>query len=89
MLTGRVVSVSPTSDRCEMAADSGEVRAHRHDGYVAPASFAPRRDIARPFVFPAHVLLDELEAERIGIPSEFGQSGRDPLFDLGGFGLRG
>jgi hypothetical protein len=54
---------------------------------VAPPGFAPRRDIARPLVVPARVLLDGLEAECIGIPSELAQLGRDPRFDLDRFGL--
>src|ERR1700719_3764485 len=40
-----------------------------HDRYVAPPSLAPCRNIARPLVVPATVLLDGLEAECIGIPS--------------------
>ena len=70
MLTDRVVNVSPTPDRFDMAVDRGEVRAHRHDRYVTPPSFAPGRDIVRPLVVPARVL-DGLEVECIGIPSEF------------------
>ena len=87
MLTDRVVNVSPTPDGFDVAVHRGEVRARRHDGYVAPPGIAPRRDIARPLVVPARVLLDGLEAECIGIPSEFAQPGRDPRFDLDRFGL--
>src|SRR5262249_51805094 len=64
-----------------------EVRAHRHDRYVASPSFAPRRNIARPLVVPATVLLDGLEAEYFRIPSELAQLSHDPRLDLDRFGL--
>jgi len=72
-LTGRIVDVTPTLDGFDVAVHRVEVGTHRHDGYVAPPSFAPRRDIARPLVVPATVLLDRLEAECIGIPSKLEQ----------------
>src|SRR5437762_14072357 len=86
-LTDRVVDGTPTLDGFDVAVHRGEIRAHRHDRYVAPASFAPRRNIARPLVVPATVLLDGLEAERIGIPSEFEQLSRDLRLDLHRLGL--
>src|ERR1700687_1287125 len=86
-LADRVVDVTPTLDGFDVAVHRGEVGAHRHDRYVAPASFAPRRNIARPLVVPASVLLDGLEAECIGIPSELEQLSRDPRLDLDRFGL--
>src|SRR3981081_1815232 len=86
-LADRVVDVTPTLDGFDVAVHRGEVRPHRHDRYVAPASFAPRRNIARPLVVPATVLLDGLEAECIGIPSELEQLSRDPRLDLDRFGL--
>src|SRR5207245_6512583 len=55
--------------------------------YVAPPSFAPPCNIARPLVVPATVLLDGLEAECIGIPSEIDKLGRDPRLDLNRLGL--
>ena len=72
-LTDRVVDGTPTLDGFDVAIHRGEVRAHRHDRYVDAPSFAPRRNIAGPLVVPATVLLDGLEAECIGIPSEFEQ----------------
>src|SRR3954471_19688932 len=72
---------------CDMAVHRVEVRAHRHDRYVAPTSLAPRRNIARPLVVPATVLLDRLEAECIGIPSELEQLSHDPRLDLDRLGL--
>src|ERR1700722_2315165 len=87
MLTDRIVDVTPTPDGVDVAIHRGKVRAHRHDRYVAPPSFAPRRDIARPLVVPAGVLLDGLKAECIGIPSELAQPGRDLRLDLHRFGL--
>src|SRR6267154_4442497 len=86
-LTDRVVDGTPTLDGFDVAVHRGEIRAHRHDRYVAPASFAPRRNIARPLVVPATVLLDGLEAECIGIPSEIEQLSRDPRLDLDRFSL--
>jgi hypothetical protein len=56
-LTDRVVDVTPTLDGFDVAVHRVEVRAHRHDRYVAPPSLAPRRNIARPLVVPATVLL--------------------------------
>jgi hypothetical protein len=47
-----------------------------------PPALAPRRNIARPLVVPATVLLDGLEAECIGIPSELEQLSHDPRLDL-------
>src|SRR5882762_6047253 len=52
-LTDRVVDGTPTLDGFDVAVHRGEVRAHRHDRYVAPPCIAPRRDIARPLVVPA------------------------------------
>ena len=52
-LTDRVVDVTPTLDGFDVAVHRGEVRAHRHDRYVAPPSLAPRRNIAGPLVVPA------------------------------------
>src|SRR5580704_18995696 len=86
-LTDRVVDVTPALDGFDVAVHRVEVRAHRHDGYVAPPSLAPRRNIARPLVVPAAVLLDRLEAECIGIPFERAQLGHDPRFDLNRLGL--
>ena len=86
-LTDRVVDVTPTLDGFDVAVHRVEVRAHRHDRYVAPPSPAPRRNIARPLVVPATVLLDGLEAECIGIPSELEQLSLDPRLDLDRLGL--
>src|ERR1700730_11598871 len=86
-LTGGFVDVTPTLDGFDVAVHRVEVGTHRHDGYVAPPSFAPRRDIARPLVVPATVLLDRLEAECIGIPSKLEQFSRDPRLDLDRLGL--
>src|SRR5882672_7896420 len=86
-LTDRVVDGTPTLDGFDVAVHRGEVRAHRHDRYVAPPSIAPRRNIARPLVVPATVLLDGLEAECIVIPSELDQLGFDPRLDLDRLGL--
>src|SRR5258707_5078831 len=86
-LTDRVVDGTPTLDGFDVAVHRGEVGPHRHDRYVAPASFAPRRNIARPLVVPATVLLNGLEAECIGIPSELEQLSRDSRLDLDRFGL--
>ena len=77
--TDRVVDVTPTLDCFDVAVHRVEVRAHRHDRYVAPPSFAPRRNIARPLVVPATVLLDGLEAECIGRGHDRrSQYGRNP-----------
>src|SRR5437868_13714898 len=81
-LTDRVVDGTPTLDGFDVAVHRGEVGPHRHDRYVAPASFAPRRNIARPLVVPATVLLDGLEAESIGIPSDLDKLGFNPRLDL-------
>jgi hypothetical protein len=66
ILSNHVVNLTPTPDGIDVAIHRGKVRAHRHDGYVAPSSVAPRRDIARPLVVPTHVLLNnpvhEMEA---------------------------
>src|SRR5580704_6108006 len=86
-LTDRVVDVTPTLDGFDVAVHRVEVRAHRHDRYVAPPSLAPRRNIARPLVVPATVLLDGLEAECIGFPSELEQLSHDPRLDLDRLGL--
>src|SRR5712672_3861008 len=86
-LTDRVVDGTPTLDGFDMAVHRGEVRAHRHDRYVAPPCIAPRRDIARPLVVPATVLLDRLEAEFIVSPSELDKLGLDPRLDLHRLGL--
>src|SRR6195256_1747607 len=86
-LTDRVVDGTPTLDGFDVAVHRGEVRAHRHDRYVAPPCIAPRRDIARPLVVPATVLLDRLEAEFIVSPSELEQLGLDPRLDLHRLGL--
>src|SRR6516162_4899382 len=55
------------------------------DMWLPPAS---RHAAISPLVFPATVLLDRLEAECIGVPSEFEQFSRDPRLDLDGLGLR-
>ena len=69
-LSDRVVDVTPPLDGFDVAVHRGEVRADRYDGDVAPSSFAPPRNITRPLVVPATVLLDELEAECIvSLPS--------------------
>src|SRR6267378_2343739 len=86
-LTDRVVDVTPTLDGFDVTVHRGEVRAHRHDRYVAPPCIAPRRDIARPLVVPATVLLDRLEAEFIVSPSELDKLGLDPRLDLRRLGL--
>src|SRR5215831_2751791 len=77
----------PTLDGFDVTVHCSEVRAHRHDRYVAPPSLAPRRNIARPLVIPATILLDGLEAECIGIPSELEQFSRDSRLNLDRFGL--
>src|SRR5215472_10616738 len=87
-LTDRVVDVAPALDGSDVAVHRVEVRAHRHNGYVAPSSLAPRRNIAGPLVVPAAVLLDGLEAEGIDIPSELAQFGHNPRLDLDRLGLR-
>src|SRR5205814_2238088 len=79
---------TPTLDGVDVTVHRVEVGTHRHDRYVAPPSLAPRRNIARPLVVPATVLLDRLEAERIGIPSKLAQLGHDPRLDLDRLGLR-
>jgi hypothetical protein len=71
-----------------VAIDRRQVRAHRHDGYVAPPSFAPRRDVARPPVLAAAVLLDRFETECTGIPAEADQLLFDPCLDPDCLGLR-
>src|SRR5947199_1730340 len=81
-LTDRVVDGTPTLDGFDVAVHGGEVRAHRHDRYVAPPSIAPRRNIARPLVVPATVLLDRFEAECIVVPPELDKLGFDPRLDL-------
>src|SRR5947208_5229932 len=81
-LADRVVDVTPTLDGFDVAVHRGEVGTHRHDRYVAPPGLAPRRNIARPLVVSAAVLLDGLEAECVGIPSELAQLGHDPRLDL-------
>jgi len=86
-LTDGVVDVTPTLDGIDVVVNRGEIRAHRHDRYVAPPSLAPRRYVARPSVVTATVLLDRLEAECIGIPSELAQLSHDLRFDLGRLGL--
>jgi len=78
----RVVDLAPALNGVDVAVDRSEVRAHRHDGYVAATSFAPRRNIARPLVVAAAVLLDRLEAEGALIPAERTQFGLDPRLDL-------
>src|SRR3954447_9939565 len=87
ILSDRVVDVAPASYGVDVAVHRGEVAPHRHDGDVAPPGCAPRRDIARPLAIPAAVLLDSLEAECIGVPSEFVQPGRDLRLELHRFGL--
>src|SRR5215469_18880342 len=81
-LTDRVVDVAPALDGCDVAVHGVEVCAHRHDRYVTSASLAPRRNIARPLVVPATVLLDRLEAEGANIPAELAQFGHDLRLDL-------
>jgi hypothetical protein len=84
-LTDRVADVTPTLDGFDVAVHRSEVRAHRHDRYVASPGFAPRRNIAGPMVVPAAVLLDGFEAECIGIPSEVEQLGLvNQITDLNG-----
>src|SRR5436190_20667729 len=83
----RVVDVTPTLDGVDVTVHRVEVGTHRHDRYVAPPSFAPRRNIARPLVVPATVLLDRLEAERIAVPSKLEQLGLDSRLDLNRLGL--
>jgi len=83
----RVVDATPTLDRFDVAVHRVEIRAHRYDRYVAPSSFAPCRNIARPLVVPTTVLLDRLEAEYIGIPSELEQFRRNPRLDSDRLGL--
>src|SRR6516162_9080134 len=87
-LTDRVVDVTPTLDGFDVAVHRVEVRAHRHDRYVAPPSLAPRRNIAGPLVVSATVLLDRLESECTGIPSELEQLSHDPRLDPDRLGLR-
>src|SRR5215510_9202133 len=87
-LTDGVVDATPALDGCDVAVHRVEVRAHRHDRYVAPSSLAPRRNIAGPLIVPAAVLLDRLEAEGIDIPSELAQFGHNPRLDLDRLGLR-
>src|SRR5215471_15023289 len=77
----------PTLDGFDVTVRCNEVGAHRHNRYVAPPSLAPRRNIARPLVIPATILLDGLEAECIGIPSELEQFSRDSRLNLDRFGL--
>src|SRR5215831_4473384 len=86
-LTDGVVDATPALDGCDVAVHRVEVRAHRHDRYVAPSSLAPRRNIAGPLIVPAAVLLDRLEAECVGIPAELAQLSDDPPPDLNRLGL--
>src|SRR5258707_3714707 len=86
-LTDRVVDLTPALDGFDMAVHRGEVRAHRHDGYVAPPSFAPCRNVAGPLVVATTVLLDRLEAEGIGIPPEVEQLSYHLRLDLDRNGL--
>src|SRR3981081_956456 len=81
-LADRVVDVTPTLDGFDVAVHRGEVRAHCHDRYVAPPSIAPRRNIARPLVVPATVLLDRLEAECLVVPSKLDELDLDIRLDL-------
>src|SRR5215216_5007307 len=86
-LPDRVVDVTPALDGFDVAVHRSEVRAHRDDSYVAPPSFAPRRNVARPLVIPATILLDRLEAECIAISSEVDKLGFDLRLDLDRLGL--
>jgi hypothetical protein len=86
-LSDRVVDVTPTFDGIDMAIYGGQVCAHRYDGNVAPASLAPRGDIAGPPVVAASVLLDGFEAESIDVPSELDKFGFNLRLDLDGLGL--
>ena len=83
----RVVDLTPTLDGFDMAINRREIRAHRNDRYVTPPGFAPRRNVARPLVVSATVLLDGLKAERILVPSELDKLGFDPCLDLDCLGL--
>src|SRR5882672_8578531 len=86
-LTDRVVDGAPALDGFDVAVHRGEVGAHRHDRYVAAAGFTPRRNIARPLVVPATVLLDRLEAECIVVPAKRDKLGFDLRLDLNRLGL--
>ena len=57
-LMDRVVDIPPTLYRLDVTVDRGEVRAHRHDGYVASTSFTPRRNVSGPLVVAATILLN-------------------------------
>src|ERR1700722_11062817 len=81
-LMDRVEDVTPTLDGLDVTVHRGKVRTHCHDGYVAPTSIAPSRDIAGPSVVPASVLLDGLETERFTVSSQFDKPGFDPRLDL-------
>src|SRR5260221_2138257 len=70
-----------------MAVHRVEVRAHRHDRYMAPPCLAPGCNIDMRLVVTATVLLDGLEAECISIPSELEQLSHNPRLDLDRLGL--
>ena len=88
VLPNRAVDVAPAFNRIDVAVHGGEVRAHRHDGDVAPPSFTPRRDVAGPLVVAATVLLNGLKAKCINISAELAQLGFDPRLDLDRLRLR-
>src|SRR3954452_21114644 len=77
----RVVDVTPTSDGVYMPVHRREVRSHRHDGDVASSGRAPCRDVVRPLIVAAAVLLDRFESEFIIRPSKFGEPGLDLRLD--------
>jgi hypothetical protein len=62
-----------------MAVYRSEVRSHRHDGYVASSGRAPCRDVARPLIIAAAVLLDR--SEFIIRASKFGGPGLNVRLD--------
>src|SRR3954447_580761 len=77
----RVVNVTPPSDGVYIAVHCCEVRSHHHDGYVTSSGFAPCRDVARPLIIAAAVLLDRFESEFIIRPSKFGEPSLDLRLD--------
>ena len=53
-----------------------------------PSSCPPSSNVTSPLMIAATILMNELEAESIGIPSEFGKLGFDLCLGLGRLGLR-